>query len=243
MLAAVLMAAHVASISPGVFDVSAYGAAGDGSADDTSAIRKAAAALKAAGGGELRFPAGKTYLTAAFNLSSNCRMTLGAGTTIRGNAANPDWPLLTVSEIWRWFGQARDMAPGTEAARLMHNPLVFAWRAENVTIDAAAGGTIDGGGEPWWKCGVRNGSGSFPLVGEAPCSGYSRPQLIFFSNVSKASVLGLTTLNPPDWNVHFGWCDDVLVDRLRSFSPAPGYNNSVNWTGNGVCVHLLLPCP
>jgi hypothetical protein len=43
-----------------VFNVKAYGAAGNGRADDTRAIRRAAEALSAVGGGTLLFPAG-TY--------------------------------------------------------------------------------------------------------------------------------------------------------------------------------------
>ena len=49
----------------GIFDVTAYGAVGDGITLDTAAVRKAAAALASSKhGGELRFPGPrKTYLT------------------------------------------------------------------------------------------------------------------------------------------------------------------------------------
>lgn len=45
----------------GVFDVSAYGAVGDGVANDYTAINAAATAMTTAGGGVLYFPPGKTY--------------------------------------------------------------------------------------------------------------------------------------------------------------------------------------
>src|SRR6185295_9045255 len=42
-----------------VFDVKAYGATGDGVADDLPAIQAAVAALRGAGGGTLYFPQGR----------------------------------------------------------------------------------------------------------------------------------------------------------------------------------------
>jgi hypothetical protein len=53
--------ATVASAAPAVFNVRDYGATGDGHSDDSPALERAVAALNAAGGGELFFPAG-TYL-------------------------------------------------------------------------------------------------------------------------------------------------------------------------------------
>ena len=50
----------------GTFNVMDFGAKGDGVTYDTAAVRKAAEALAAAGGGELLFPAGHTVLTAPF---------------------------------------------------------------------------------------------------------------------------------------------------------------------------------
>ena len=82
-----------------------------------------------------------------FNVSSHTTLTLGINTTIRAsNISGPDWPLLTVFDIWPWFGQGRDAPPGTEAARLMHNPIIFAWHATNISIIAQEGGTLDGQG-------------------------------------------------------------------------------------------------
>ena len=103
LLAALALAATVSSRNAGaqVFDVVQFGAVGDGRTLDTAAVRKAAAALKSHGGGELRFPAHKTFLTGPVNLSSHTLLTLGDGATIRAsNISGADWPLLTVFEIW-----------------------------------------------------------------------------------------------------------------------------------------------
>ena len=222
MLAAGLLLCSLRLRHGAVFDVTAFGATGDGRTLDTAAVRRAAAALERAGGGELRFPPGRVFHTAPFNLSSHTLLTIGAGTTIRAsNVSGPDWPLLTVREIWPWFGQGRDAEPGTEAARLMHNPIIFAWRAENISIVAGEGGTLDGQGQAWWNCWrYTPGPGN---LSDAPCSGYSRPHNLFLSNVSGVRIVNLTTWNPPDWNVHLGWCDDVHVSGLSAHSlPSTG---------------------
>src|SRR5580704_4666117 len=54
------------------FDVTAFGAKGDGKAIDTPAINKAIEAAAAAGGGTVVFPAG-TYLSYSIHLKSMCR--------------------------------------------------------------------------------------------------------------------------------------------------------------------------
>ena len=59
-----------AKISPGIHDVRAYGAVGDGRTLDTVAINGAIEAAAAAGGGTVLFPAG-TYLSFSIRLQSN----------------------------------------------------------------------------------------------------------------------------------------------------------------------------
>lgn len=53
-----------------MYDVSAFGAAGDGAADDTGAIRAAIARASASGGGTVFFPAGVYRISAALGMAS-----------------------------------------------------------------------------------------------------------------------------------------------------------------------------
>jgi polygalacturonase len=53
------------------YSVLNYGAVGDGKTDDTQAVRATLAAAKASNGGRVIFDHGYTFLTGAFNLSSN----------------------------------------------------------------------------------------------------------------------------------------------------------------------------
>jgi polygalacturonase len=63
------------------YDVRAYGAKGDGVADDTSPINQAIEAASGAGGGTVEF-AGGSYLAGSIHLRSNVAIHLGAGSTI-----------------------------------------------------------------------------------------------------------------------------------------------------------------
>ena len=69
------------------FDVTSFGAAGDGTTDDSSPIRKALAAAAASGGPSVvLFPEGKTFLTGPINMSS--AMTLQVDGTLRAKSGN-----------------------------------------------------------------------------------------------------------------------------------------------------------
>ena len=69
-------------------------------------------------------------------------------------------------------------------------------------------------GQAWWNCAKFGPGGNPGSLLQPPCSGHSRPQNLFFSNVSQVSIVNLTTRDPPDWNLHLGWCDDVHVTGL-----------------------------
>jgi polygalacturonase len=65
----------------GIFNVRAFGAAGDGKSPDTEAINKAIVAAAAAGGGTVLFSAG-SYLSYSIHLRSNVDLYLDQGCTI-----------------------------------------------------------------------------------------------------------------------------------------------------------------
>jgi polygalacturonase len=71
------------------FDVTAFGAKGDGKAIDTPAINKAIEAAAAAGGGTVVFPAG-TYLSYSIHLKSHVSLFLADGSTILGADTPPN---------------------------------------------------------------------------------------------------------------------------------------------------------
>ena len=67
--------------SPGVFNVKAYGAVGDGKNLDSKAINKAIDAAANVGGGTVLIPAGN-YLSGSIHLKSNISLLIDQGATI-----------------------------------------------------------------------------------------------------------------------------------------------------------------
>ena len=198
-----------------VYDVTHYGAVGDGKTYDTVAIRKAAAALLAGKrGGTLLFPAGgpgKTYLTGAFNLSSNTHVEIEAGATILGSTRGDDWPLVVARTVWPQMGHGSDCPPGTESCRLMHQALVFGWGETNVSL--SGGGALDCNAQKdtWWSC-ARD-------LAKPPCSGYGRPHCLMLSNVSDVEVSHLHVSNSPDWTLHFSSVTRLHVHHMNVTNP------------------------
>jgi polygalacturonase len=74
-------ASKASSGAPGTFEVTAYGAKGDGTAIDTPAINRAIEAAAEGGGGTVRFPAGQ-YLCYSIRLKSNVALHLEQGAVI-----------------------------------------------------------------------------------------------------------------------------------------------------------------
>ena len=112
------------------FDVRAYGAVGDGVANDTAAINRAIAACHAAGGGDVVFPAG-TYAAASIHLQSNLRFLLDNDAVITGAASGYDKPEPNEFKQYQDFGHSH-----------FHNALMWGEKIENFAI---VGGRVNGG--------------------------------------------------------------------------------------------------
>ena len=172
-----LVASAVVALSTAAkFDVTAYGAVGDGSHDDTAAIAKAlsaaAAAATSSAPATVLVPAGKTFLTGPLNMSSF--MTLEVEGTLKAKSGNNTadgitaWPQLPPLPS---YGNSRD----NWGAYLQYQAFVYAHTATDIAINGT--GTIDGSGEWWWG-NLKNRS--------AVPSGW--PNLIQFVNVKGIEV-------------------------------------------------------
>jgi polygalacturonase len=111
-----------------LFDITRFGAIGDGARDCTGAIRQAIAACRAAGGGRVLVPTGR-FLTGPVHLHSNVELHVSEGGTLAFSRNPADYLPLVFT---RW-----------EGVELLHySPLIYAFEQENVAITGQ--GTLDG---------------------------------------------------------------------------------------------------
>ncbi len=169
-----------------------FGAAGDGKTDDSVAIQTAVNCLPR--GGRLVFPSG-TYLTAPIALKSHITVELSEGATLLGIPDKSRYPAIPgeLSDIQS--GEAVHFGTWEGNAVPMHQSLIFAEYAEDVTI--VGPGTVDGNAEAagWW-INVKEYT-------------VARPRLLFFNRCEGVRVHGILARNSASWQLHPYFSKDV----------------------------------
>src|SRR5580698_11432295 len=135
------------------FDVTKYGADGDGKKLSTDAISQAIAACSGAGGGRVIVPQG-VYLTGAIHLKSNVNLHIEKDATLRFSRD----PKHYLPVVYARF-------EGTEC--MNYSPFLYAFKQTNIAISGP--GTLDGQAdcEHWWPwkgrtdCGWKRGDASY----------------------------------------------------------------------------------
>ena len=193
------------SVDSKEFNVTIYGAVGDGKMICTTPIQKAIDACHGNGGGSVVVPAGE-YRTGTLILKDHVNLVLQAGCIIVGTGAYQDFPLVHPS--YRSYHDRNGYAA-----------LMYAENARDISITGL--GVIDGHNKVWnhhpWLTAGTDDDG--------------RPRNILFVSCSKIRIEGITLRNAVMWNQHYLNCKDVVVDGITVYSHGRANNDGIDIDG------------
>ena len=197
---------------PGVCEVRAFGAAGDGKQLDSSAINAAIRWCAKGGGGTVEFAPG-TYLSGTIEMLSNITLHLEAGATILGSPKVQDYRFISRSSEGR------------------ATALIVAEDAHDIGITGP--GAIDGNGRAFIReprqphppgpfqdfAATRQGEAAWERVGEnreGPVRMLDRPGvLVLFVQCRDVVLRDLKVLDAPNWCIHLACCNRALLTGLN----------------------------
>ncbi|HEY0303981.1 MAG TPA: glycoside hydrolase family 28 protein [Longimicrobiales bacterium] len=211
------------------FNVTQYGAMGDGKADCSSAFKQAIDACTQSGGGRVLVPEGR-FLTGPVTLKSNVDLHVVRGGTI---AFDTD-PLKYVPPVFtRW-----------EGVELMGiSPFIYAFEQSNIAISGA--GTLDGQADcdHWWnwrgavecatkptpnpQTAVRNrlfdmAEKGVPVAQRVfGVEDKLRPNFIQPYRCNNVLIEGVTVINSPMWEIHPVLCNNVTIRKVTVRTHGP----------------------
>jgi polygalacturonase len=183
-----------AQTAPALFDVRAFGAAGDGRTLDSAAINRAIDAAAAAGGGTVEFPAG-TYLSASIHLKSDIALRLEAGATLEAvddAIAKYDDPEPNAWSAYQDYGHGH-----------WHNSLLWGVGLHDVSI--VGPGLIYGKG-------LNNGHRNGVYKDGGPGSGN---KAIALENCRNVTIRDLSILHGGHFGILATGVDNLTVDNVK----------------------------
>jgi len=199
------------------FNITNYGAVGDGNTNCTKVINNAILAANKAGGGRVVVPAG-TFLTGAIYLKSNVNLYISEGAVIKFST-DPNMYLPAVLTRWE----------GVEC--MNYSPLIYAYNEKNIAITGK--GTLDGQGANWWKWKklpkrredrtklFDQGRDGVP-VKERQYGGKSlSPNMIEPYRCKNILIEGIKIVNGPFWHIHPVLSRNVTVRNVRVDGSGP----------------------
>lgn len=176
-----------------IYDVTTFGAKGDGKTDDAAAIQKAIDQCSQEGGGRVLLPRNHTYMTGPLELKSNVELHLEATATLK---ANPDEGIYHLSA----FGENRGEG------------MLWLWAKDAQNISITGKGTIHGNGIAFMGAELNDSYELKPLKDQ---TFDPRPHVLTLTNVKGVTIRDVTIREGAYWTVHLIGCDEAVIDGIQ----------------------------
>jgi len=200
------------------FNITDYGAVGNGQTDCTESFSKAISAAYKVGGGRVVVPAG-SFLTGAIHLKTNVNLYVSEGAVIKFSV-DPEKYLPVVYSRFE----------GIEC--MNYSPLIYAFGQENIAITGK--GTLDGqaGNDNWWRwkktqsddVKAQRNQGETGLLVQERIFGAGknlRPNMIQPYKCKNILIEGVTIRNSPMWHIHPVLSTNVTVRNVKVIGHGP----------------------
>jgi polygalacturonase len=174
-----------------IFDVTYYGALGDGKKDNAIEIQKAIDDCFYSGGGTVYFPMNKVFMSGPFDLRSNVELKVEENSLL---LANPDERIYKKSAFRENLGEGTIWIGGENS--------------ENIIISGQ--GTIDGNGIAFMGSEEKAAYvlKEFNIIDP-------RPHLLTLINIKHLNIKDVTFKNSAYWCLHLAGCEDVTIERVQ----------------------------
>ena len=166
-------------------DITAFGACGDGTTNNTAAIQNVIDACPV--NGVVVVPAG-CFVTGALFLHSHMTLHLCEGARLLGSTDLADYPVMT----YRFEGREEPCFAG-----LINTP-----EGNHTDISITGSGTIDGNGTSLFRQEI-------PYAGTV-----SRGRTVCLRNTERVYIQGVTIRHAPAWCTHLIYCDEITLNGV-----------------------------
>ena len=198
------------------FDITQFGAVGDGVTDCTPAFRAAIAACAQAGGGRVVVPTG-VFLSGAIHLQSRVNLHVTRDATIRFTTNTTAYLPVVFTRY--------------ECVEVMNfSPPIYAFEQQDIAITGT--GTLDGQGQAWhlwrdrWRPDVQAlvelGNQDVPVAQRVFGEGrYLRPNFIQPVRCRNVLIEGVKVINSPMWTITPTYCTNVTIRGVTVETTGP----------------------
>lgn len=186
----------IPKLRPLVFNLSDFGAVGDGVTINTKAFEKAISEIRKQGGGQLNVEPGH-WLTAPFNLTSHMTLFLAENAVILGIDDESYWPLLPPLPSYGY---------GRERRGPRYGSLIHGQNLKDVVI-TGHNGTINGQGRSWWE------------KYRKKLLNHTRGPLLQLMWSRDIYISDVTFRDSPFWTLHPYDCQNVVIRNVTILAP------------------------